>query len=258
MSKSRSTKVDTQRPWSKRRERIWIAAVCLVGAALRLYLIQFHPFVNYDGSYYINYFRDPAWRGPFSPGYPLFIELFRLFLADGVIAAQTVSLCFGSLMAIRLYSLARRFMNQRAALLATIIVVLNPSLIRWSVLPMSDVQFVFLEILTFLLFLKRYPFFFGLAGGLAYLTRPEALVFTGALIFFDLAKNREWRFTALAFAGLAIFALPYVLYLRIEYGAWSLSPKTMNLREWYSNWRENLKLETHRAPEPSFGERIGA
>jgi len=241
--------------WSTRTEWIILGVVSLGGLALRLYVIQFHPFVDFDGAFYINYFRDRAWQGVFHPGYPLLIELFRLIISDGFIAARMVSVVFGTLIAIPLFYLARHFMNPPGALAATIIVVLNPLMIRYSALPMSEMQFIFLELLAFLCYVRGKPLLFGIVSGLAYLTRPEAVVFFVALALLDLWKKRNSQFPLRALLGFLLLALPYVIYLRVETGAWTMSPKTVNLREWETNWHANLKLESPPAGETPLMER---
>jgi hypothetical protein len=242
--------------WSPRTEQVALAILCVGSLILRISVLRFHPLVTWDGAYYVNYFRDTTWQSVFHPGYPVMIELFRLFIPDGVQAAQAVSVAFGALLPIPLFFVARQFMGSLPGLLAAAAVVLNPLVIRFSVLTMTESQFLFLEVLAFLLFLKRRPFLFGLASAFAYLTRPEAIVFFLALTLVDVFQRRDVRFLGLLLAGFLALALPYMIYLRVQTGEWTLSAKTMNLRVWERDWHLNVARESSGSPAFTFTERL--
>lgn len=252
------SEADVHGEWRRGTERLAIGAVCAAALGLRLYAWQFQPLVNWDGAFYINYFRSPTWQLVFPPGYPLFIELFRIIVPDGVRAAQLVSVAAGSLLPLPLYFLGRKFMRPLPALLAALLVVFNPLFVRFSTVTMSESLFILLEVTAFLWYLDRRPVLFGATSGLAYLTRPEALLVAGILIAYDLYRRREWKFAALFAASCLVFLLPYVLTVRMETGTWTLSPKTTNFRIREANWRANVARESSSTPVPTVEERMAS
>ncbi len=248
----------TKPGWKGTTEGLLVGAVCAVSLAVRLYALQFQTLVNWDGAFYINYFHDRTWQLVFPPGYPLVIELFRLIVPDGVRAAQLVSLAAGAILPVPLYYLGRKFMRPLPALLTAALVILNPIFIRFSVVTMSESLFVLLNVAMVLFFLNRRPVLFGLAAGLAYLTRPEGLLTAGILIAVDLIRRRDWKFAGLFGASCLVLLLPYVIYVKAETGTWTLSPKTMNFRVREASWRANVARESSSTPAPTLSERASS
>lgn len=241
--------------WTKETELVVLGISTIGGFLLRLYVIRFHPFVNFDGVYYINYFRDVHWQSVFHPGYPLSIELARFFISDGVFAAQIVSAVFGALLPIPLYYVGRHFLNSWMAFMMVMIAVMNPLMVRFSALTMSEAQFIFFELCAFLFYLKRNPVSLGVSSALAYLTRPEALAFMGVFLLYDVIKQRAWKFVSLVCVSFILCAIPYIVYVGVSTGEWTLSPKTMNIRVWEQDWRSNVAKEASTSPEPTVIER---
>jgi hypothetical protein len=129
-------------------------AICLAAYFVRIYVMQFHPFVQWDGAYYINYFRDSDWQSVFHPGYSVFIELARLAIPDEVRAAQLVSVVAGSLLPVPLYILARQYLKPSFSFLAVIVVVCNPLIVRFGVMTMTESLFLLTEVSLFAAFVK--------------------------------------------------------------------------------------------------------
>jgi hypothetical protein len=251
----RSDKVSKSN-WSKKLEFILISTLCAGSLGLRLFVIQYHPFVNWDGAYYINYFRSAAWQSVYHPGYSLVIEFFRLVIPDGVRAAQMVSIVAGSVLAFPLFYLARNFMNSLYSFLTVIVVVLNPLLIRYSAVTLTESLFILLEVVSYLFYIKRRPILFGISSGLAYLTRPEAILFFSLIIIYEIIQHRRWQFVIFIIGSFFLLALPYIFYLRIHTGEWTISPKTMNIRVWEKDWHINVSHEASDTPTFTFYDRL--
>ena len=233
-----------------------LCAICFACYFLRIYVMQFHPFVQWDGAYYINYFRDSDWQSVFHPGYSIFIELARLIIPDGVRAAQIVSVVAGSLLPIPLYILARHFLKPSLSLLAVIVVVCNPLIVRFGAMTMTESLFIFVEVSLFAAFLKNRPFLFGILGGLGYLIRPEGIIPVIILIVYSLLKNKSRAPLLVTIGSLLLVTVPYIIYLKIQTGNWTLSAKTMNLRVWERDWHINVSDEASDTPSHSFRDRI--
>lgn len=230
--------------------------ICLTSYFLRIYVMQFHPFVQWDGAYYINYFRDSEWQSVFHPGYSIFIELARLVIPDGVRAAQLVSVVAGALLPIPLYILVRHFLKPSLSLLAIVVVVCNPLLVRFSAMTMTESLFILIEICLFAAFLNDKTILFGILGGLSYLIRPEGIIPVLILITYVLIKNKSRARVFIMIGSFLLVTIPYVIYLKIQTGEWTLTAKTMNLRVWERNWRINVAHEASDSPSFSFRERI--
>jgi 4-amino-4-deoxy-L-arabinose transferase-like glycosyltransferase len=167
-------------------------------------------------------------------------------------AATPVYVVLGSLTVLPLYGLGKALYGQRAGLLAALLGALYPSLaaspLYWGT--MTEPPYV-LFVLTGVYATHRcaeelsgpgrppwgWAALMGLAFGLAYLTRPEALLFLAVMLAY---LGIVWLFAgpprarrlghlvaagAVAVAVLALAALPYVLYLQRVTGLWMLSGK---------------------------------
>ncbi len=166
-------------------------------------------------------------------------------------AAAPSHVLLGSLVVLPLYALGRALYGRRAGLLAALLGALYPALavnpLYWG--SMTEPPYV-LAILTGLYVTYRcgqalssgakswgWAALMGLAFGLGYLTRPEALLFLAVMLvylgliwLFD-GRPRTARLGRLAassvitVATLALVALPYVRYLHQATGRWMLSGK---------------------------------
>ena len=166
-------------------------------------------------------------------------------------AAAPSHLLLGSLVVLPLYALGNALYGRRAGLLAALLGALYPALAVWPLYwgTMTEPPYV-LFILTGLYASYRcgqalsggtrpwgWAGLMGLAFGLGYLTRPEALLFLAVMLVYLgiiwLSGGRPWakRFGRLAASGaialgvLALTMLPYVRYLNQATGRWMLSGK---------------------------------
>ncbi len=166
-------------------------------------------------------------------------------------AAGPSHVLLGSLVVLPLYALGRALYGRRAGLLAALLGALYPALavspLYWG--SMTEPPYV-LAILSGLYFTYRcgqalisgarpwgWAALMGLAFGLGYLTRPEALLFLAVMlgylgiIWLISRPPRAARLGRLAASGaiaaatLALVALPYVRYLHQATGLWMLSGK---------------------------------
>jgi hypothetical protein len=230
--------------WSRKAEYVALGALVLAGIGLRLFLLKFHPWVEFDGAYYVAYFRDASWHFSFHPGYPLAVQLFHLVVPDDVLAARLVSVVSGGLLAVPLFYLVRSFAPSRTALIATIVVVLNPLVIRYGAMTMSEALFMLCQTAALCCAAREKPLLFGWMSGMAYLVRPEALVCFLAVVLLWALKKRDGRYALQSTAMLLLIMAPYLLYLKATTGDWSLTPKTSNIRVYEENWKANNARES--------------
>jgi 4-amino-4-deoxy-L-arabinose transferase-like glycosyltransferase len=172
------------------------------------------------------------------PLYAWLISLFVRLGANAETAGRGLSLAFGIPLPAMIFLLARRLYGARAGWCAGVLGAVHPALVVISTAVLTESLYFALSLgavwcFTELLELRswRPAVGAGVLMGLAYLTRPEALifavVFAGALV----AVNRDQRALAMRRAGVvlaifAVFALPYVHYLYRETGQLRFEAKT--------------------------------
>ena len=173
-----------------------------------------------------------------------------LGLPLGWAAAGPAHVLLGSLIILPMYGLARELYGRRVGLLAALLGAIYPALavspLYWST--MTEPPYA-LFVLTGLYATLRcsqslrgeagahwpaWAALMGIAFGLGYLVRPEALVFLAVMlaylgiIWLSAGRRRPSRLLAsgtIAVAITALLALPYVLYLHQATGLWVISGK---------------------------------
>jgi hypothetical protein len=201
--------------------------LALVNIVTRLPLAGPFNMVTFDGTYYINQarflLRGAFGGGSFPVGYPAFIAALIPIVRDDVVAAQIISFLAGLGTTIVFYLLACRFMSRPKAFLAALIVAIHPLFIALSLLTYSESLYIFFVFLALWLYAAGKRVLFGVAMGLAVITRPEALAILGLLMLLKI-RRPKW----IAAAGLA-FAVLYsinVAYLSKATGRVVLLPKS--------------------------------
>ncbi len=222
-----------------RSERLALAGIALAALALRLALWHTQSIVSVDGTVYIRLARalagGPAFDTVQPPGYPLLILLAHLPVRDWVTAARVVDLAAGVAMVPLVWLLARPFVRSPWLRLApAAAVAFLPLPVRYSLTTMSEAPYLAVLLAAFLLAVRKREFLAGLAGGAAYLIRPEALTAVAVLALF---RARRPRRALLLLAGTALVAAPYVGWQGLKTGTWSLTRKTVNIGgdAWWQN-----------------------
>lgn len=198
-----------QTSWIDRvSDRYVYLGLLLVCVASRLPFLGTFELVAYDGTYYLNQARtlfNPVMDGTFPIGYPLVVRIFQVALRDYQVAGMVVSFLAGVGSAILAYQIAVHFVRRELALLAGIAVALNPLFIRLSLMTLSESLYVFCVLLGLLMFVRQRWLPFGLAMGMAAITRPEALAIVGLLGLTRVRHPRQLAVIAVSF--LAVYAI---------------------------------------------------
>lgn len=162
--------------------------------------------------------------------------------------AGPVHVLLGGLLPLPVFGLTRRmFGSRRAAGIAALLAAVHPALavspLYWS--SMTEPAYTFFILCGLYATWRaaesgswRWGIAVGLAFGLAYLTRPEALAYLAvALLFVGVRRLRPWRRPStsaltstlvLSASALLVFlaaAAPYVIYLHRVTGHWAFSGK---------------------------------
>lgn len=232
----------------------WLALGLLValGALVRLISAAAPRVVWGDEPFYL-WIGQSVWAGAgynvmgysaahFPPLFPLLAGGLARLTGSLINASNLLFVASGALLVVPLYALARAIYARSAAWMVGLTAALYPALthgvLAWGTLtePLyllwvgSAIYFLF-RALDEQLARRRDCALLGLALGLAYLTRTEALVFAVAA-FVLLFVGRLWRrdrlspaLVQVALAALVFFlvAAPYLWQLRASTGRWSLT-----------------------------------
>lgn len=214
-----------------RREWLALAAITLVGLALRVALWSTQSIPSVDGTAYIRmawtFAGGPAIASVHQYGYPLLIWFTHFLVPDWVTAARIAPLVAGTLLIPITGWMAAGFLRGRwRCLLPAAAMAASPLAIRYSLTTMTDTPFLALFFLALGLASRSRMFPAGLAFGLAYAIRPEGLL--GAVIVAALQWRRPRGMVPLL-AGAALIVIPYVVTVGLVDGRWTLSPKSLNI-----------------------------
>lgn len=177
----------------------------------------------------------------FPPLYPIVSGLFYLLVGDFEKASNLAYALFGGLLVFPVFVLARRIYGVRTACLATVLTAIFPALtvnvLFWGTLTEPLYLFLLYGALACLLvgLEDGKPRMFPIAGallGLAYLTRPEAVVYLGVFFMFAsiwllkaMKRARTWHALGLFILSFLLLAIPYIGYLHAHTGQWMISGK---------------------------------
>jgi 4-amino-4-deoxy-L-arabinose transferase-like glycosyltransferase len=226
-------------PWK------WVLGLLVLAFLLRLPLLCFPEVIHNDGTEYIRHAKlifAGDWAGGKAPPlYPALIALFRVITGDFEQAGILVSILFGSLLVLPVYSLGRTFFNEKVGILAALFGTVQPFLYIASGSVLTESAYFFL-LTTSILFGWRafsearpaHLLLFGLFTALSYLARPEAIgflfIFTAWVLLLPPGPGRRSfpKRAAMVLAAVLCFlafSSPYLIQIRMETGRWEISKK---------------------------------
>jgi 4-amino-4-deoxy-L-arabinose transferase-like glycosyltransferase len=229
------------------RERWILVALCGLAFLLRLWLLRSVPVIETDGVQYVEIARRFQQSGSpfdslFHPLYPMAIAAMQPLAGDYELAGRLVSALFGTAVLLPAFILARALLGSPAAILTGILMAIHPGLLQSSTAVLSEASYTFWIVLGVWAGWRALagwrPGFLvaaGLCFGLAYLTRPEGVIYlTGLLVLTAWVGVRSHRLRELsawgaaALGGFLILAAPYLVFLRRAQGYWTLSGKVLH------------------------------
>src|SRR5262245_1653655 len=237
-----------------------VAGVVLLGLAVRLWAMRYQPWVTIDGTDYINSAEALAsghvTSTAFPPGYPALIALMRVLVHDRVLAATLISVVAGALLPWPVWLLARRAVGERWAIAPALAVALHPILVQYSSVTMSESAYLLALYGALAIAAAGRAAPAGLAIGVAYAIRPEALVPAAALAVRELRTGlrnaASWRSLAFAAGAFLVVAVPCWLFYHALLGEWTVTPKLSAFRVAGETWREEEERFLRSAtPAPS-------
>lgn len=244
---------------SPRSQRLGLAAVLLIYLALQaalwgyvtddtyIHLVYAHHLLLGKG--WVFNLGEPSY-GSTSPLWVLLLAPFAGGEAAGVLAARVAAVLAGLLAVLVFHRLAGRAIPRPdLRLAATLLFATEVWFLRWSASGMESSLAVLLLLLFFdaLAAAPRRPggvFGAGLLAGAAALVRPEFYLLCALLLglaLFSARWRRRWWILA---AGVALPLLPWLVFARLELGAFLPSTAAAKSRGW-QGW-EHLALQTAR------------
>jgi len=179
----------------------------------------------------------------FTPLYPIVAGLFHLLIGDFETASNLVYALSGGLLLFPVFAMARRIYGVHTAWLAAALMAIFPALtvnvLYWGSLTEPLYLSLLYGGLALLLVGLEDDRLEMLAGagallGLAYLTRPEAVVYFGVFVIFawiwwlkgvKCGIRRTWFALGSFVLPFVVLAVPYIWYLHVHTGQWLISGK---------------------------------
>ncbi len=223
-----------------------LAAVVVVGAAIRIWLVISAQGLNSDGYQFALITRQMADHGvleglrgdyfwPYLPVntrlvvYPFLGSLVYRVVGDAVISLRLVSAFFGTALIVLTFAVAKEaFGNERVALISALLVGVEPEFARASASVYRETTAAFMVLLAFYLLLRTvrqkrlWPAgaaSVGVAFFAGWLTRPELALLVGTfcigtLLFSELSRSKRIMIPIIMCFSFAVLELPYFLWLR--------------------------------------------
>ena len=231
---------------------------------LRLYAVLMAKGMAYDSVSYGFMARDflkgnfiKGLSPAFHPFYPFLISLVSFDPSNVEIAGRFISLFFGTLTLIPVFYLTKEVVGQKAAVFSGLFYSCHPYLATYSGMLLSEATYWGLLMLSIYYFWKglRNGKIFkimisGLFLGLAYLTRPEGIVYFSIFLIWVViygGVKKGW-FKKLALIGalilpLFILTIPYLIHIHRETGQWFISKKAVEIQSQFLKWGERGAIE---------------
>jgi 4-amino-4-deoxy-L-arabinose transferase-like glycosyltransferase len=175
----------------------------------------------------------------FPPLLPLLIAALSFLLPTAEFSARVVNLLLGSALVVPMFKLAEQFYSRNVAYIVAVLVVFHPLLVARSITGDSETPYLTI-LMTGVYCVARWieerrfgmSILAGLFFGLAYLIRPEALIFVGVFAAAGLAAQlfvRNRRPVLIAVLSLittfALVASPYIAFLSLNSGKFRVQGK---------------------------------
>jgi hypothetical protein len=240
---------DFRRKKFSKKECLLVTGYAALAFLARLSLLRLRPAaLTPDGVYYATLGKHLV-SGNLKEGlstfwpplYPLLVGLSSQVSRDVELGGRWVSVMAGSLLVIPVYLLGKVLYGEGPASVGALLVAAHPILIHYSTHLLTEATYTLLLTtvlyagLTALTTLGRGAFFVtGVALGACYLTRPEAIGYAGLMLALTfgahlsaghLPHSAVLTNVLSLLLGFSLLALPYILFLRLATGRWTVSDK---------------------------------
>ncbi len=258
----------TPQQLSQRYGRFAFLIPFAIAVAIRAYLYHV-PGITADGHIFLQIARNIrygiglGWQGGWVPPFhSILIALTSRMpgVADIQSASGIVAAAMGVLVTLAVYALAAGIFNSTIAVAAATLVAVFPHFVFMSFSPESEITYTALQMTSLVLMLmalKRNSIpLAALAGAffsMAYMARSEGFLVMVMLLTLLCAtegirfyRSSLFRLSAVVLVTFMIVSSPYLLFLKKEYGAFVISPKSTYVLIWMQSriYHDNDKGET--------------
>ncbi len=190
------------------------------------------------------------------PLYPLVGAL----LGGTEAALLTIGVIGGALGAIAMLRIGEAVASRRVGVVAALLYAVSPALVSYEASTLTEGLYIplFLWSVAFALRSMRKPgrgLIGGVLCGLAYLTRPDALL-AGLAMPFGLLLVRRWRAGLLLGLGFVVLAGPYIYWMSADAGRLVVSRKKSRIERFADRDLPGEKPFAPGTPRPSVGAAI--
>ena len=242
-------------------EFVFIAIIIIIGFLLRIFFSRASgPLVSDECEYALlgkNLMEHFKYTGigeninvTFPPVYPFLIGLCYLIAGNLESAVRIINLIGGTSIIFLVYLLGKKLYRRGIAMLAAVMVVFEPLLVRFSSchLLAETTYAVFVVALALVIFNIlntkdwRWSALSGAVAGFVYLIRPDGIfylvVLLGILTAFHIKHGAKKLVTHLSAVILAfvILVLPYVIFISVNLEEFSISGRQQAMRLFASRW----------------------
>jgi len=226
------------------KQRSWWLTLFLVAAIPRILGAFFLPNAFGDAYVYIRDIGEMSTKmraGTFAiadlygfwlPLYQFLSALVNVFIGNGFYAGKLVSAVFGVGVCLLIYGITLQVTAHRtAALLAFLVIALNPLHIFYSVSAMTDVPHAFFLLASLYFCLKERWVLAAIFAALAGLTRMESWMFIALIPLIQFFRERR-----ISLAAVAILAIPPIFWLYVSWKATGNWRACFEARREYHDW----------------------
>jgi hypothetical protein len=169
-----------------------------------------------QGSYHFLFRADAPPHGQYPPGYPAMLAVWGAVTGDGFQALVMLSVLVSVAALALTYVAVRRVFDPWIAIAALAALALNPSLVQFGGMPVSEAPFTLLAMLALVLLQRedqnrRYPVLIGATAILAALTRSIGILLIVA-VGLHWMINRQWKRLFLLAAVSVVFVGGWLLW----------------------------------------------
>jgi len=155
----------------------------------------------------------------YPPGYPAILAVFRLLFGDNVIIFKIINGLFLLISILLLFNIGKAIVNRKSVFFsASILLLLNYHIMRFSTMVMSEMSFLLFSTLSFFFLYKlpeddkylKSPYFYFLVGSisLAYYIRAIGIVVFLAVVLHYLIR-KQWKLSVCLTSGFILLYLPW-------------------------------------------------
>ena len=208
-----------------KKRNILLGSILLIQILIFSYFVSLNGMLIWDEVVYLSNARDKVSHSYFTEEFrfPLLstiISIIWMVTGESILVVQITMIIIALLTTLTFYFVARHFLDEKLALLATFLLAFSSQYIYWGFRIYTDLLGLLLILLSFLMFLNykqknlihqnKLIFFAGLFAGLAFVARLSTIIIAIPIAAFFLL-NKNWNNTLKYTIGFLVALLPWMI-----------------------------------------------